>query len=213
MIITLDGPAGAGKGTVARIIAERYGLPYLDTGSLYRAVALKCLRDPGLTPERAAQGLTPGDLQAEGLRDEATAAKASEISALPAVRAALKRFQQDFANQPGGAVLDGRDTGTVICPTADIKFFLTASPAVRAQRRFLQLQEAGQNVSYDSLFADIVARDTRDMTRTDAPLCAAPDAKAIDTSYKNVDEVVAELVQHIEQVRATWAHGNGNIRT
>src|SRR5881628_1279557 len=186
LLVAVDGPAASGKGTIARALADRFGLPHMDTGLLYRAVALNLWRwggDPGSEFEalRAADMLSidPAD---EELRSEPVSRIASSISAYPSVRAALLKRQQDFAGQPGGAVLDGRDIGTVIAPHADVKLFVTASPEVRAQRRVRELLERGMPAHYEDVVADIRSRDERDMGRAIAPLKQAPDAVLLDTS-------------------------------
>jgi len=207
LLIAVDGPAASGKGTIARALARHFGLPHMDTGLLYRAVALNLWRwggDPGNEFEalRACDhlGFDPAD---EELRSEPVSRIASAISAYPAVRAALLERQQDFAQQPGGAVLDGRDIGTVIAPDADVKLFVTASPEVRAQRRVRELLERGMPAHFEDVLADIRARDERDTHREIAPLKQAPDALLLDTSELDVDQSIAEAVRLVEQkVRA-----------
>ena len=207
LLIAVDGPAASGKGTIARALARHFGLPHMDTGLLYRAVALNLWRwggDPGNEFEalRACDhlGFDPAD---EELRSEPVSRIASAISAYPAVRAALLERQQDFAQQPGGAVLDGRDIGTVIAPDADVKLFVTASPEVRAQRRVRELLERGMPAHFEDVLADIRARDERDTHRDVAPLKQAPDALLLDTSELDVDQSIAEGVRLVEQkVRA-----------
>src|SRR4051795_3016223 len=203
LVIAVDGPAASGKGTIARALAGHYGLPHMDTGLLYRAVALNLWRwggDPGNEFEalRACDhlGFDPSD---EELRSEPVSKIASSISAYPAVRAALLQRQQDFARQPAGAVLDGRDIGTVIAPDADVKLFVTASPEVRAQRRMRELLERGMHAHYEDVLADIRARDERDTHRAVAPLCRAGDALLLDTSALDIDQSIAEAVRLIEQ--------------
>ena len=203
LIIAVDGPAASGKGTIARGLAERYGLPHMDTGLLYRAVALNLWRwggDPSSEFEalRACDmlGIDPAD---EELRSEPVSRIASSISAYPSVRAALLERQQDFAGQPGGAVLDGRDIGTVIAPGATVKLFVTASPEVRAQRRVRELLERGMPAHYDDVLADIRARDERDSTREVSPLKQAPDAVLLDTSELDIDQAIAEAVRLVEE--------------
>ena len=207
LLIAVDGPAASGKGTIARALARHYGLPHMDTGLLYRAVALNLWRwggDPGNEFEalRACDhlGFDPAD---EELRSEPVSRIASAISAYPPVRAALLERQQDFAQQPGGAVLDGRDIGTVVAPDADVKLFVTASAEVRAQRRVRELLERGMPAHFEDVLADIRARDERDMHREVAPLKQAPDALLLDTSELDVDQSIAEAVRLIDQkVRA-----------
>ena len=198
-VIAVDGPAASGKGTIARALASHFGLPHMDTGLLYRAVALNLWRwggDPASEFEalRAADMLSidPDD---EELRSEPVSRIASSISAYPSVRTALLKRQQDFAGQPGGAVLDGRDIGTVIAPSADVKLFVTASPEVRAQRRVRELLERGMPAHYDDVLADIRARDARDSSREVAPLKAAEDAIILDTSDLSREAAVAEAIE------------------
>ena len=198
-VIAVDGPAASGKGTIARALAAHFGLPHMDTGLLYRAVALNLWRwggDPASEFEalRAADMLSidPAD---DELRSEPVSRIASSISAYPSVRAALLKRQQDFAGQPGGAVLDGRDIGTVIAPGADVKLFVTASPEVRAQRRVRELLERGMPGHYEDVLADIRARDARDASRPIAPLKPAPDATILDTSDLDRDAAVAEAIR------------------
>src|SRR5947209_18163021 len=202
LLIAVDGPAASGKGTIARAVARHYGLPHMDTGLLYRAVALNLWRwggDPGNEFEalRACDmmGIDPAD---EELRSEPVSRIASAISAYPAVRTALLERQREFAGQPGGAVLDGRDIGTVIAPDASVKLFVTASPEVRAQRRVRELLERGMPAHYEDVLADIRARDDRDMNRAVAPLKQAPNAILLDTSELDVDAAIAEAVRLVE---------------
>jgi len=198
-IVAIDGPAAAGKGTIARAVAKEFGLRYLDTGLLYRAVAEKVLE--GQDALTAARALTPAALDAPGLRRAAVAAKASEIAVLPELRAILVAFQRDFAHAPGqGAVLDGRDIGTVICPEADVKLFVTATPEVRARRRFAELHESGARQTYAEVLAEVEARDRRDRTRATAPLRPAEDALLLDTSNLSIDAAVAKAVTNIKRI-------------
>ena len=201
-VIAVDGPAASGKGTIARALAKHFQLPHMDTGLLYRAVALNLWRwggDPANEFEalRAADMLSidPAD---EELRSEPVSRIASSISAYPSVRAALLKRQQEFAEQPGGAVLDGRDIGTVIAPGADVKLFVTASPEVRAQRRVRELLERGMPAHYEDVLSDIRARDARDSSRDVAPLLPAGDAIILDTSELDRDAAVAEAVRLVE---------------
>lgn len=204
MIIAIDGPAAAGKGTLARHLAETLGFAFLDTGSLYRATALKVL-NAGIDPNddaacaAAARGLTPDDLGAPDLRREDVGQMASKVSAIPDVRAALLQFQRDFAAHPpggkAGAVLDGRDVGTVVCPDADVKFFVTASVDVRAERRFKELQGAGENAIYARVLQEMRERDERDSSRAVAPLRPADDATVIDTSGLDAEQVFEQARQ------------------
>ena len=202
-VIAVDGPAASGKGTVARALAERFGLPHMDTGLLYRAVALKLWRwggDAGNEFEalRACDdlGFDPGDAE---LRSEPVSKIASMISAYASVRAALLQRQRDFAQQTDGAVLDGRDIGTVIAPDADVKLFITASAEVRAERRLRELQQRGMTAHYDDVLADIRARDARDAGRSVAPLKPAPDALVLDTSELGPDEAIAAALRLVEK--------------
>lgn len=215
MIITIDGPASAGKGTLASTLAEIYHLAYFDTGMVYRAVGLDLrlknqdINDEDLA-EAAARALTFAKMtelsKHREFRSSEGGVAASVVSAQPRVRAALLKMQQDFALNPTfadgtpakGAIYDGRDTGTVVCPQADIKFFITASSEVRAKRRFKELQEKGLDTPYEKVLADIVARDERDSQRSTAPLKAAPDAYIIDTSDMNIGEVVAKAREIID---------------
>lgn len=206
MIIAIDGPAGAGKGTLAKRLAAHFRLAYLDTGLLYRAVGLAVLR-AGERPEdpaqatRAAEALAPATLADPALRSEDTAAAASKVSAVPAVRAALLEFQRGFAATPPGgvkgAVLDGRDVGTVVCPGADVKFFLTATPEVRAERRVKELRERGLEAIYARVLRDMNERDARDQARAVAPLIPAQDALVLDTSTLDADAVFERALRHI----------------
>ena len=206
LVIAVDGPAASGKGTIARAIARHYGLPHMDTGLLYRAAALNLWRwggDPGNEFEavRAAQELNL-DAEDPELRSEPVSKIASAISAYPEVRATLLKRQQDFAGQVDGAVLDGRDIGTVIAPQADVKLYVTATPEVRAQRRMRELESRGMHASYDDVLADIRVRDERDSNRAVAPLTQAPDALRLDTSELNVDEAVAEALRLVRDCLA-----------
>lgn len=178
--VAIDGPAAAGKGTIGRAVAERFGFRHLDTGLLYRAVGVK-----GGDPVRAARELTPEDLARGDLRTLEAGQAASRVAALPEVRAALVDFQRRFARAEGGAVLDGRDIGTVICPEAEVKLYVTASPEVRAHRRWLEVGGDETRV-----LAEVKERDARDMGRAEAPLKPAADAVVIDTSAMAVDEAV-----------------------
>ena len=185
--VAIDGPAAAGKGTISKAIAARFGLRHLDTGLLYRAVGARTLA--GMDAVAAARSLSPADLDGD-LRTTAVAQAASRVAVLPEVRAALADFQRDFARAPGGAVLDGRDICTVICPEAEVKLYVTASAEVRAARRFDDLSAAGEDVTPEGVLADVRARDDRDMNRAEAPLVAARDATVIDTSDLSVDAAI-----------------------
>ncbi len=196
MIIAVDGPAAAGKGTIARALAEHFGYHFLDTGSLYRMVGLSLLRQAKDPHDRAAavasaQSLDVRHYSDADLRSEDVGAAASIVAVIPEVRAALLDFQRIFARQSPGAVLDGRDIGTVVCPTADVKLYITASAYVRALRRQAELRAA----SYEDVLADILARDTRDRNRAAAPLLAAEDAVVIDTSEMTVEEAVEAAIR------------------
>jgi len=185
--VAIDGPAAAGKGTVARAVAEAMGFAHLDSGLLYRAVALKALG--GMDPVEAARRLDLGDLRDPRLRGAEVAQAASRVAAIPGVRAALLATQKAFARREGGAVMDGRDIGTVICPEAEVKLFVTASDVARAGRRFEELR--AQGATFEGTLAEVRGRDTRDAGRAVAPLRAAEDAVVIDTSAMTADEAVA----------------------
>lgn len=202
MIVAVDGPAASGKGTIARALAAHYGLPHLDTGLLYRAVALT-LKRAGGDPESeadavAATGFPASLLTDPELRTEATGSLASRVSAHGGVRAALKARQQAFAAQPGGAVLDGRDIGTVIVPDADAKLYVTASPQVRADRRVREMEQQGLAADREAMIAEIVARDARDMGRDNAPLMQAADADLLDTSDLTIAEAVQKAIALVD---------------
>ncbi len=182
--VAIDGPAAAGKGTISKAVAKEFGFAHLDTGALYRAVGVKAAS--GMDPVEAAQTLTPADTVGEALRTLEAGQAASKVAVIPEVRAALLEFQRRFADQEGGAVLDGRDIGTVICPNADVKLFVTASAEVRAHRRWLEL--GGDEAE---VLAQVKERDDRDMNRADAPLRPAVDAILIDTSDLSIDAAVA----------------------
>lgn len=193
--IAIDGPAAAGKGTISKAVAKELGFAHLDTGLLYRAVGAKVL--VGSEAVEAARSLTADDLQAGNLRTPEVAQAASKVAVIAEVRAALVDFQRAFARRLGGAVLDGRDIGTVICPNAEVKLFVTASAEVRAERRYLELSAGGHEVSRDEVLADVKARDERDMNRAEAPLKSAEDAVLIDTSELDIDAAVAMALQEI----------------
>lgn len=203
MIIAVDGPAASGKGTIARALARHYNLPHLDTGLLYRAVAATVLRaglDPASeTDATASCGFEDALLDDPWLRTDEVGKVASVVSAHPSVRAALLERQRKFAQQPGGAVLDGRDIGTVIAPDADVKLFVKATPTIRAQRRHLELRKQGANVSLDKVLADIRARDERDSHRSEAPLRQAEDAELLDTSFLSVDAAIQRAIALVEE--------------
>ena len=202
-VIAVDGPAASGKGTVARALAAHFSLPHLDTGTLYRAVALSLLRWGG-DPESEFAALRACDGIAaltddEELRSEAVGGVASRISAYPAVRAALLERQREFAGQPGGAVLDGRDIGTEIAPDAHAKLFVTASPEVRAERRLAELKARGLSVHLEDVLIDIRARDERDSHRDAAPLVKAADAMLLDTSGLDREAAIAAAIRLVEE--------------
>ncbi len=205
-VIAIDGPAASGKGTLARRLAEHYSLPHLDTGLLYRAVACSLI-DEGLplddvtAAEAAARGLSLTEFDPERLRSREMGEASSVVAAIPAVRAALIDMQRSFAARAEGAVLDGRDIGTVICPKATVKIFVTASPETRAQRRALELASRGEDVDYAAILEDVRARDARDSERTLAPLKAAEDAVMLDTSALDRDEAFAAALAIVEKAR------------
>lgn len=215
MIVAVDGPAASGKGTLARRIAAAYGLAYLDTGLIYRAVAARALA-AGADPTDAAaatamaEALEPADLAADGLRTEAVGEAASKAAAIPGVRAALLGFQRRTAATPPGAVLDGRDIGTVVCPEADVKIFLDASAEVRAKRRAAELRDRGEAVIYAAVLRDLVARDERDSGRDVAPLQPAADAIRLDTDDLNADQVFKLAAEAIDR-KIGHATANGRI--
>ncbi|WP_019516807.1 (d)CMP kinase [Sphingomonas sp. Mn802worker] len=205
MIIAVDGPAASGKGTIAKALARHYHLPHLDTGLLYRAVAAT-VRRMELDPEKEADAVAACDfdeltLADPGLRDDDVGQLASVVSAHPLVRAALLQRQKRFAHQEGGAVLDGRDIGTVIAPDALAKLFVRATPTIRAQRRHAELKNRGSGVSYDQVLADIRARDERDSSRSAAPLVPAADAALLDTSFLSIDASIAKAIALVEARR------------
>jgi cytidylate kinase len=208
MIIAIDGPAASGKGTISKRLAAHYGLPHLDTGLLYRAVA-KVLLDAGqpLTDAslaaRAAQAIDPAAFDEKALKTQAVGEGSSVVSAIPEVRAALLAFQRGFVAQPSGAVLDGRDIGTVIAPNADVKIFVTASSQERARRRALEFRGLGVTVSDADILADILKRDERDSNRAAAPLRRADDAHVLDTTHLGVEAAVAAAIALVEKHRPT----------
>jgi cytidylate kinase len=210
MIIAVDGPAASGKGTIARALARHFDLPHLDTGLLYRAVAATVLRDE-LDPAQEADAVAATSfddllLADEWLRSDEVGQAASIVSAHPLVRAALLQRQKRFAAQPGGAILDGRDIGTVIAPNADAKLFVKATPMIRARRRHAELRKGGSGVSLDRVLADIRARDERDSKRTEAPLVAAADAAVLDTSFLSIESAVQKAIELV--TRQIDAHRN-----
>jgi CMP/dCMP kinase len=207
MIIAIDGPAASGKGTLGKRLAAHYGLRHLDTGLLYRAVA-KAVLDSGARPDdaaragSAARSLDPATFDEAALKSAAVGEAASVVSAIDEVRAALFDFQRAFAATPPGAVLDGRDIGTVICPDADVKIFVTATPQVRARRRTREFRAAGGTADEAEILADIIRRDARDMGRSVAPLKRAADAHELDTTLLDVEQVVEAAIAIVERARA-----------
>jgi len=203
VIIAVDGPAASGKGTIARALARHYGLPNMDTGLLYRAVAAT-VRQMALDPTIEADAVAACDFDEELLadpilRDDETGQMASIVSAHPLVRASLLQRQRRFAAQPGGAVLDGRDIGTVIAPDADAKLFVRATPQIRARRRHAELQANGSVLSFDKVLADIRARDLRDSGRASAPLVQAVDAATLDTSFLSIEASIQRAIEIVTE--------------
>lgn len=192
MIIAIDGPAASGKGTLAKRIAEHFGLAYLDTGLLYRAVARDVRRrggalDDAASAAEAARRLDPGTLDDPALRNPGVSEAASVVARIPEVRAAILNYQRAFAHRPEGAVLDGRDIGTVVCPDANVKIYVTATPEVRAERRYLEMKGRGEAATYEAVLADIRQRDERDAGRAVSPMRPAPDAVLLDTSDLDIE--------------------------
>lgn len=203
MIIAVDGPAASGKGTIARALARHYGLPHLDTGLLYRAVAATVLENE-LDPTREADAVASCNfderlLADERLKDDAIGQAASVVAAHPLVRSALLQRQKRFAAQPDGAVLDGRDIGTVVAPGAEAKLFMKATPMIRARRRHEELRKRGSAVTFDRVLADIRARDERDSSRSQAPLRAAEDAITLDTSFLSVEAAIQRAIELVDR--------------
>jgi cytidylate kinase len=206
MIIAIDGPAASGKGTLAKQLAAHYELEHLDTGALYRAVARDMITaGKALDDEDAAaliaHDIDPGTLEDPGLRTAEIGAAASHVAKLKAVRAALVAYQRKFAERPGGAIVEGRDIGTVVCPGADVKIFIEASTKVRATRRHKELIEAGQSISYDEIHAQIAARDELDRSRAISPLVPAEDALLLDTSDLGIEAAFKAAIELIETNR------------
>ena len=197
--VAIDGPAAAGKGTISKAVAVHFGFAHLDTGLLYRAVGARVLA--GGDPIAVAQALDPKDLEDPSLRTPEVAQAASKVAVIAEVRAALVAFQQSFAQRDGGAVLDGRDIGTVICPAADVKLFVTASPEQRADRRYKELTENGHHVTPEQVLEDVKKRDARDRDRDAAPLVPAADAVLLDTSNLSVEDAVAQAVAAVQAAR------------
>lgn len=206
MIIAIDGPAASGKGTIGKRLAAHYGLRHLDTGLLYRAVA-KSVIDGGQTPDNvdaavaAAKALDPSRFDEAALKGPAVGEAASFVSAIPQVRAALVKLQRDFVATPPGAVLDGRDIGTVICPDADVKIFVTAAPEVRARRRAMEYRATGKDIDEATVLTDIRKRDERDSNRSASPLKQAADAHLLDTTNLDVEAAVAAAIAIVEKSR------------
>lgn len=202
-IVAIDGPAAAGKGTVSKAVAAHFGFSHLDTGLLYRVVGRVALEKVGPSLDEAAvialsTEVSEADLERGDLRTAAVAQAASKVAVIPEVRSALVDFQRKFAARPGGAVLDGRDIGTVICPQADVKLFVTASAEVRAQRRYQELADRGENTDFDTVLEDVKARDARDSERAVAPLSAAADAITIDTSDMSIKDAIAAAIAAVD---------------
>ena len=196
IVIAIDGPAASGKGTISKAISEKLQFNYLDTGKLYRAIGARYLE--GYPPIVAAQSLDSKDLDKYDLQKQEIAQAASEIALIPEVRAALLKFQRDFSQKMPGAVLDGRDIGTIVCPDAKIKIFLTASLEARAKRRYDQLYKNDQKISFKRILKQIRERDERDQTRSSSPMVAASDAKIFDTSELSINEAVDEVYFYIQ---------------
>ncbi len=197
MIIAVDGPAAAGKGTIARALAQHFGYHFLDTGTLYRRVGLAVLKSAGDATE-IARSLNDSPYDDAELRTEEVGAMASVVASIPAVRQALLAYQREFAGRAPGAVLDGRDIGTVVCPAADVKIYVTASPEVRAKRRWEELKSLGMDAGFSTTLDEIRIRDERDSSRAVAPLLPAPDATIIDTSDMTIEAAVAAAVRVVE---------------
>ena len=206
MIIAIDGPAASGKGTLGKRLAAHYGLRHLDSGLLYRAVA-KAVLDAGRPAGdrgaaiAAAKALDPTRIDEVALKAPAVGEAASLVSAIPEVRAALVTFQRDFAAKPPGAVLDGRDIGTVICPNADVKIFVTATPEIRARRRTAEYRTLGREIDGSTVLADILKRDERDQNRATAPLKQAQDAHLLDTTHLDIDAAIRAAIDIVEATR------------
>ncbi|MGB0504558.1 MAG: (d)CMP kinase [Pikeienuella sp.] len=196
--VAIDGPAAAGKGTISKAIAAKFGFAHLDTGLLYRAVGAVSA-ETGRDPAEVAAGLSDTDLARDDLRSAPAAQAASKVAVIPEVRAALVEFQRNFATRPGGAVLDGRDIGTVICPDAEVKFYVTASAEERARRRHAELVAKGDDITAAEVLADVIARDERDANRAEAPMKPADEAYLLDTTNLAIDAAVAEATRWINE--------------
>lgn len=196
--VAIDGPAAAGKGTISKAVAAHFGFSHLDTGLLYRAVGRKVMMSDA-SPKEVALALTAQDLLGDDLRSAEVAQAASKVAPIPEVRAALLAFQHDFARRQGGAILDGRDIGTVICPDADVKLYVTADPETRAERRFQELVAKGSDTTFETVLDDVKARDARDAGRAEAPMIAADDAVLIDTTNLSIEDAIARAVQVVAQ--------------
>ncbi len=202
--VAIDGPAAAGKGTISRALAVEFGFAYLDTGSLYRAVGVKALEigrgiiDPEVAA-RVAGNLQDHDLQRDDLRTAMAGQAASKVAALPKVRAALLEFQKEYARREGGAILDGRDIGTVICPEAEVKLYVTASDKVRAERRHAELVADKPDLTVEQVLTDLQARDARDSQRDTAPMKAADDALLLDTSDLSIEDAVQQAIAAVKE--------------
>ncbi|WP_170365351.1 (d)CMP kinase [Ruegeria arenilitoris] len=194
--VAIDGPAAAGKGTISKAVAAHFGLAHLDTGLLYRAVGRRTL--DGTDPVEAARSLAAEELEQGDLRTAEIAQAASKVAVIPEVRAALVDFQRSFARRAGGAVLDGRDIGTVICPEAEVKLFVTASPEVRAERRYLELADKGAEITRAQVLADVRERDARDAERSTAPMKPADDAVILDTSNLSIEAALEKAIAVIQ---------------
>lgn len=204
MIIAVDGPLASGKGTIARALADHFGLPHLDTGSLYRATGLAVI-EAGIDPDdaeacaRLAAQLDLAAIDEDRIRTAEAGSMASRVAAIPQVREALFDLQRAFATQPGGAILDGRDIGTVICPDAEVKLFVTADAETRARRRWEELRAKGETLSFETMLEQTRERDARDAERTDAPMKPADDATLLDTSSLSIDAAVATAIRIVEK--------------
>ena len=215
MIIAIDGTLASGKGTIARRLSGWYGLAYMDTGRLYRATGVAALnKNVDFEDEDAlayvARTLDLNDYSEESLRTAEAGQAASKVAAIPAVRAALLQLQRDFAHQPGGAVLDGRDIGTVVCPDADVKLWIDAAVEVRAERRWKELHDKGETLSLEEMIAQLKERDTRDKTRADAPMIAAADSVLIDTTHLTIDAAVDKARAAVDAVIAQKSESSGS---